>query len=172
VTQLRSGARLAFLLATVAGLGDRLPAPGTLAGSLPAAALWWSLVALVRPAALRLSGTTVGLVVAIVAGIWAAGEEAQRRGVSDPGPVVVDEVAGQWLTYLVALPFLHLDGLRGQAMVVGAGFFLFRCFDVLKPWPASALERLPGGLGIMADDLAAGVMAGALLALLGHWQGW
>jgi phosphatidylglycerophosphatase A len=167
-----SRARLAFHLATFVSLGDRLPAPGTLAGSLPAAALWWTLVALVQPATFRLSGTTVGVVAATVAGIWAAGMEAQRRGLPDPGPVVVDEVAGQWLTYLVALPFLHLDGLRGQAMVVGAGFLAFRFFDVVKPWPASALERLPGGLGIMADDLAAGIMAGVVLAAVGHWQGW
>jgi phosphatidylglycerophosphatase A len=107
-----------------------------------------------------------------IVGVWAAGEEEARRGRSDPGPVVVDEVAGQWLTYLVALPFLRLGGAPELALVIGSGFLLCRVFDVAKPWPLCALERLDGGLGIMADDLAGGVLAGAALAALAMWFGW
>jgi len=159
-------------VATLFGLGDRLPAPGTLAGSLPTALAWLALLAARLPTAPLLSAAVAVAVALIVVGVWAAGEEAASRGVSDPGPVVIDEVAGQWLTYLVALPFLRLGGLPEQALVIGSGFLLFRAFDVAKPWPLSALERLDGGLGIMADDLAGGVFAGAVLAALGAWLGW
>jgi phosphatidylglycerophosphatase A len=102
-------------------------------------------------------------------GTWAADLESRRRGTEDPGPVVVDEVAGQLLTYLVALPVASLAGLREQLAVVGGGFFLFRFFDIVKPWPANRLERLPGGLGIMADDLAAAAYAGLGLAITSWW---
>ena len=159
-------------VATMFGLGDRLPAPGTLAGSLPTALVWWALLAL-RPAPAPLLSVAVAVaVVLFILGVWAAGEEAARRGRADPGPVVIDEVAGQWLTYLVALPFLRVGGGPELALVIGCGFFLFRVFDVVKPWPLSALERLDGGLGIMAEDLVGGVLAGAALAALGVWLGW
>ena len=75
---------------------------------------------------------------------------AERVGLKDPGIVVVDEVLGQWVT-LLALPF--------TPATAALGFLLFRAMDIVKPWPARDLERLPGGWGIMADDVAAGVYA-------------
>ena len=93
-----------------------------------------------------------------VIGLWAAGREEARVGVRDPSTIVVDEVAGMLLT-LVAAP----AGL-GWAL---AGFFLFRVFDVWKPWPIDRLQDLPGGWGVMTDDLLAGVYANLLLQL-GH----
>ena len=87
-------------------------------------------------------------------GALAAGRVAGKLGLEDPGLVVVDEVAGQWLT-LVALPFTPVTAL--------VGFLAFRAMDIVKPWPARDLERLHGGWGIMADDLAAGVYAHLLL---------
>ncbi len=157
-------ARLARAVATTCGLGDRLPAPGTFAGSLPAALAWWALAAAL-PARLPLALATAALVaLAVAVGIPAAGAEAARRGRHDPGPVVVDEVAGQWLAYLAALPLLP-PGLPLWRAVAG-GFLLFRAFDIVKPWPVRRLERLPGGLGIVADDLAAGLEAGLALALV------
>jgi phosphatidylglycerophosphatase A len=87
-------------------------------------------------------------------GALAAGRVAGKLGLEDPGLVVVDEVAGQWLT-LVALPFTPATALFG--------FLAFRAMDIVKPWPARDLERLHGGWGIMADDLAAGVYAHLLL---------
>ena len=91
-------------------------------------------------------------------GVWAADRAARLLGAKDPKSVVVDELLGQWITYL---PFAALD-FWGYA----AGFALFRLFDVLKPPPVRNLERLPGGLGIMADDAAAGVLAALCLGLL------
>jgi phosphatidylglycerophosphatase A len=169
---MRDRSSLARHIATTFGLGDRLPAPGTTAGSLPAALLWWGLTACLPWPAARLTTTTILVITASVAGIWAGGIEAERRRTADPGPVVVDEVAGQWLTYLVALPYLSFAGWQSLAGAVAAGFLLFRLFDIAKPWPVNRLERLPGGLGIMADDLAAGVYAGASLIALAHWSGW
>jgi len=171
--------RVATGLATVGGLGDRLPAPGTFAGSLPAALGWWLLVMAVSSQTLQLIFLGVATVGITAAGIWAAGVEAARRGTEDPGPVVVDEVAGQWLTYLVAMAWLAPSPIWsaaagapsawGQAIAAGLGLLLFRVFDILKPWPICRLERLPGGLGIMADDLAAGVAAGVVLIILSRY---
>ncbi len=155
--------RWAFRIATTFGLADHVVAPGTLAGSLPAALLWILLVLPLRSALPAAVLTGALAVFATLAGVWAAGEEAERRGAEDPGPVVIDEVAGQWLTLLVAVPRLHLETPAGVLAAAAAGFVAFRLFDVLKPWPVRRFERLPGGLGIMADDLVAAVYAGLLV---------
>jgi len=157
-------ARSARWIATTFGLGEILPAPGTTAGSLPAAAVWAALAATLSTPSQLLAATSVLTLAAVIVGVWAAGTEASRRGAEDPGPVVIDEVAGQWLCYLTALPFIHFSGGYALLLVTAGGFFLFRLFDVWKPWPISRLEQLPGGVGIVADDLAAGALAGVLLA--------
>jgi len=155
-----------YHIATVLGLGDRLPAPGTTAGSLPAIVGWWlAMVVLPGPAA-RLSATLVGAGVVFAVGIWAAAAESARRGLGDPGPVVIDEVAGQWLTMVPALLLLDVQAASSLGGSAVAGFFLFRFFDVAKPWPVKLFEKLPGGLGIMADDIAAGCYAAGLLAIV------
>ena len=83
-------------------------------------------------------------------GIWAAGREEARVGVRDPSSVVVDEVAGMLVALIAAPPGL------GWALAL---FCLFRVFDVWKPYPIHRLQDLPGGWGIVADDLLAGVYA-------------
>jgi phosphatidylglycerophosphatase A len=80
----------------------------------------------------------------------------------DPGHVVIDEVAGQWIALIFSR--VNLSHLL-------AGFLLFRLFDIVKPWPARQLERLPGGWGIMLDDVAAGVYAFLFMLALNHWIG-
>ena len=150
-------ASVARILATVGGLGDLFPAPGTTVGSLAGVLLYWVSSAL-WPDAVTLIALA-GLAVLIPVSVWACGAEAARRGVPDPHPVVLDEVAGQWLTLgVVALVQRHAPGLRELI----AAFFLFRLFDVVKPWPIRRLEDLAGGWGIVADDLAAGAAAGVL----------
>lgn len=91
-----------------------------------------------------------------VAGVAAATSLEKALGYHDPSEVVVDEVAGLFVTML----WLPLT-----VWTCVAGFLLFRLFDVLKPWPASRAERMPGGWGIMADDLVCGVMANLLIRL-------
>jgi len=149
------------VLATVGTLGERLPAPGTTVGSLVGALLFAGAAAL-WPGHI-LGAALAGLTVLVPLSIWACGAEAIRRGVGDPGPVVLDEVAGQWVA--LALLVAVRPGVPA-AGALAASFLLFRAFDVVKPWPIGRLERLPGGWGIVADDLAAGLAAGAVHLLL------
>jgi len=137
----------AKLVATGLGSGYSPFAPGT-AGSLVGLALVLPLAGLSWPVQLAATAALALL------GVLAAARVAQLLGRKDPGLVVVDEVAGQWITFL-ALPLTPVTAL--------AGFVLFRVMDIVKPWPARALERLPGGVGIMADDVAAGIYAHLVL---------
>ena len=100
------------------------------------------------------------IVIVVVVGIPAATLEARGCGKKDPSHVVIDEVAGQLVTFL-ACPIVW------QALL--AGFILFRGFDILKPPPVRSLERLPEGTGIVVDDLGAGVYALIVLQLLLHF---
>mgnify|MGYP001554919456 CR=1 FL=1 len=152
-------------VATFSGLGDRLPAPGTTVGSLPSALLWLGACAFLSTSSARIVLTAVGLVLLTIVGVWSSEIEAERRGEGDPRPIVLDEAAGQWLTYVVALPFVPLLTFTNLAIFAAAGFFLFRIFDVVKVWPIRAFEKLPGGIGIVADDLAAGYFAAACLII-------
>jgi len=122
----------------------------------------------VPTASIQIILTGIGLVMATVIGTWAADTEARRRHRTDPGPVVVDEVAGQWLTFLIALLFLPETYSTPVVVLAAAGFFIFRFFDIFKPWPVRRLESLPGGFGIMFDDLAAGLYSGGCLLILAH----
>ena len=109
----------------------------------------------------------IAVLVAIVVGIWACGEHAARLHVSDPSECVLDEVAGQW----IALMPIAFYARPYDWPLYAIGFFLFRLFDIAKFWPMSAAEDLPGGLGVMADDVLAGLIAAALLwiALANGW---
>ena len=138
--------RVGVIVATVGGAGYFPVAPGTVGSAVGVA------VYLLLPRGWLIPVT----VVVTLVGIWAAGEAARHFAREDPGPVVVDEVAGQLLTLL----FTGV-GLRGAVL----GFLLFRILDIVKPWPANRFERLPGGVGIMADDLMAGLYGNVLMQL-------
>ena len=141
---------LAWVLSLWFGCGLLPYAPGT-AGTLGALPLY----SLVRPYGLGALAATAVAVAAL--GVWSSSRVARATGLHDPQFVCVDEVAGVLVTWLAAP-----EGWKGTL----AGFVLFRLFDWLKPYPARALERLPGGFGIVCDDLAAGAWgAAALLAL-------
>ena len=149
-------------LCTWFGVGLLRPAPGTW-GSLAAIILALPILALTNPDSARLLLAT-GVLAVTLAGITCTAAAVRHFGVEDPPQVVVDEVAGVWLA-LAVLP----DHLLGQPLLaVVAAFVLFRVFDIAKPWPVTWCERLPGGWGIMTDDLVAGLLAGLLAtALLG-----
>ncbi len=157
--------RLARAIATYGGLGERLPAPGTSVGSLPVCLAWWAICAMIPVPSVRIAITAVGLFAAAAVGTWAAEVEAERVGVDDPRQIVVDETAGQLLVFLVALPFVPLTTQLELLVFVAVGFLLFRFFDIVKPWPIRIFEKFPGGIGIVADDLAAGYVAAAVLAI-------
>ena len=142
--------RVALALATVLGVGYVPFAPGTL-GSAAGLVLWWLLPA--SPAVQAL--TIVGL---FVVGSWSGTVAERHFGTTDPSAIVIDEVMGMLITL-----FLNPVGRLGA---LGA-FLLFRIADVVKPYPANRLERLPGGVGVMADDAMAAVYANlALRAVL------
>lgn len=145
---------VALAVATCLGVGYVPFAPGTF-GSLAGLVLWAAL-----PGTLPAQAIAIGLSFGL--GAWASSAAEHHFRATDPGPVVVDEVMGMLVTL-----FLIPVGWQGAFL----GFFWFRLFDVIKPYPANRLERLPGGFGIMADDLMAAVYANvALRATLGSWN--
>jgi phosphatidylglycerophosphatase A len=150
--------RLAVFVATVAYCGYFPVAPGTvgsLAGLIVYTLVWWSQSLIVE----------MGLIaVLFAAGVWAGTTAEHYFGGIDPGPIVIDEVVGM----LITLAFIPV-GLSGAIV----GFFLFRVFDIIKPYPAGRLERLHGGLGVMADDAMAAIYANVSLRLV-QWAvpGW
>jgi phosphatidylglycerophosphatase A len=160
---------IAALLATGFGAGLSPIAPGT-AGSAVGLALAWLLVpvfpfthpgSLLPVAGLLMSGLAVGLL-----GVAVSGPVCRVLESSDPGCVVIDEVAGQ-LIASAAVPWLApFQSTAGEAAAWVASFVLFRAFDVVKPWPIGRLQCLPGGWGVVADDVAAGIAAAAVLALV------
>ncbi len=165
-----------FKTACVTGLGSGLlPGPTGTWGSLVAVVLfagWWLTAGTSRllHEVVLLVALAAACVVAIRFGPWAI--TRYRR--PDPKQFTLDEVAGQWLA-LLALPIGTDAGLTPLLTVLAGQFVLFRFFDVLKPTPARELERLPGGWGILADDLAAGLyanLAGQVLWRLPPVAGW
>jgi phosphatidylglycerophosphatase A len=158
--QIRNPTRWAFVVATFFGVGYGKPGPGTW-GSVAALLLWaacaWSLQP--PPHALLLI-LLAGIAISIVLGVPAATIVARESGRKDPQFVVIDEVAGQWIA-LIGCPFDFRHAL--------IALVLFRLFDITKPFPARQLESLPGGWGIVFDDVAAGLYAWGIAAMLRIW---
>ena len=150
-------------MASALGLGHLPVAPGTWA-SAAAAAAYVLIDRLPAPWAPVLLG-------ALLLGVFAAGlalvpAAEAAYGSKDPRQFVLDEVAGQWLTCL-------LFAWRGPLATAAAAFVAFRVFDIVKPFPIKRLETLPGGWGVMSDDLAAGAYAAGTLWLLARLAaGW
>ncbi len=133
------------LLATWFGAGYMPKAPGTW-GSALALPFAWGILTISG-----VYGLLAASLIVFAIGIWAANDYMGRTGTDDPGPVVIDEVVGQWLVLTVVpmeLPWFLV------------GFALFRLFDIVKPWPVNLMDqRIKGGLGVMLDDVGAGIYA-------------
>jgi phosphatidylglycerophosphatase A len=171
--------RVSLAIATAFGLGYLPKAPGTW-GSLAGVVLGWGALALSRfQVAPRIAATgdlsnppallwtnfawneSAIVIIVSVIGVWAADRTAKYLHTKDPQVVVIDEVAGQLISYLgLATP--RTFAVNWKYLLLG--FILFRVFDIWKPFPARQAESLPGGLGIMADDWIAGIYAA-----LGLW---
>lgn len=159
----------AALVLTTFGVGYIPGAPGTYGSAvgvliyLGTQAWWNSLGFTLEASAPRFSMQfawvilAAGLLIFCLIGIWASGRAVPLLGNDDPSQAVVDEVLGQLITFSF-IPF----GLSWPFIL--AGFLLFRLFDIWKPYPIGDLQVLPGGLGICADDIVAGVYAGICLA--------
>jgi len=149
---------LALSIATF-GVGYLPLAPGTF-GSLVGVGLFLLLARAM--AGDVLVAVVLALIVAVtLAGIWAGSRIEQLSGRKDPGKVVVDEVAGQ----LIALFPLTLFAHWSTGLVI-LSFILFRFFDIVKPYPANRLQELDGGIGIMFDDLIAGVYGAVVVSII------
>ena len=137
------------------GSGLSPKAPGT-AGTLAAIPLYLLLVQL------PLLGYLLAVSLIALGGIWLCGESSRRLGVHDHGGIVWDEFAGFFVT-MIAAP--------SGWVWIGLGFALFRLFDIWKPWPVRVADRhIHGGLGIMLDDLLAGVYAWLVLQVIAHFS--
>lgn len=149
---------LAYLLATACGCGYAPIGPGT-AGSLAA------LIAAILLHTYAGSGRITFLILAaasLLPGIWSAGVVAKHEAKPDPGLVVIDEVIGQWITLAGAATLNWKSYL--------AAFLLFRLLDIWKPPPVRQVEALPGGLGIVADDVLAGLYGALAIFLLDRFR--
>jgi phosphatidylglycerophosphatase A len=150
--------RWATLVATFFGIGRLHPGPGTW-GSGAAVILWWLLGCWIAPG-WQPWAAALSALVAVLIGIPAATRVARASGGKDPQFVVIDEVAGQLIT-LIAAP------IAWQSLLLG--FILFRAFDIVKPPPVRQLERLPEGIGIVVDDVGAGLYALAVMQVVIHF---
>ena len=150
---------LLYALGTFFWTGYFPIAPATMA-SAGVMVLWWAGWTFLGPIPLWLQGALLVGVTAI--GIPIAGKLEEIHG-EDPSLVVIDEVAGMLVTYL---------GLSAGVYGWVAGFFWFRFFDIFKPLGVRKLEKLGGGLGIMADDLGAGVLAAIATQAMAYFLGW
>jgi phosphatidylglycerophosphatase A len=144
----RVASAVAWTLATWFGCGRVPKAPGT-AGTVGAIPLYLLL------ARTGQAGVGLAAMVATFVGVWAASVVARQLALKDPQVVVIDEVAG----FLVTMVPVRI--VSWQAVL--AGFVLFRVLDSLKPWPIRRAEALPGGWGIVLDDVAAGVFGAAAM---------
>ncbi len=148
----------ATAVATFFGIGHLRPGPGTF-GSATTVVLWWLLAHKIMPSWQPWAAALLALI-AVLIGIPAATRVARASGRKDPQFVVIDEVAGQLVT-LIAAP------VAWQSLLLG--FILFRAFDIVKPPPVRQLERLPEGMGIVVDDVGAGLYALAVMQIVLHF---
>jgi phosphatidylglycerophosphatase A len=148
---------LALSIATC-GVGYLPLAPGTF-GSLVGVGIFLLLARAISGNALVVV-VLVAIVAVTCAGTWAATRTEQLSGRKDPGKVVVDEVAGQFIALFPLTLFA-----RWSTVAVIVSFILFRFFDIVKPYPANRLQELNGGAGVMLDDLVAGVYGAIIVSI-------
>ncbi len=164
--------RTSELLLTTSGLGHMRPASGTW-GSLPPILVAYPMLLLGIGPGNPLAWVYY-LVLAPICIIYSSacvllGHEAEAKWGKDPSEVVADETAGQCLTLMFIPAGICNCPLSTMGAVLGA-FFLFRAFDILKPWPAGAMQRIAGGWGILLDDIAAGIMGGIALSVIMYFM--
>ncbi len=147
--------RLAFAIATAGGVGLAPVAPGTAASLFAAFVLWL----------IPFSNFSLGvtLVCVALAGVWAGGRIERLAGRKDPGLIVIDEVAGMMFSVLV---------LPRTVGILLVAFFCFRVLDIVKPFPIKQAQSLPGGFGVIVDDLIAGACTLLLLVASRAFFGW
>ncbi|GFZ87415.1 phosphatidylglycerophosphatase A [Rickettsiales bacterium] len=159
-----SNNKIVVAIATCFGVGKLPYMPGTWASFF--SILFLSLFILVTKNYLLVF---LVLLLLFLLGTWASDEYSKHTGHHDPKEIVIDEVVGQILTIFIAVPFANIDtsnffNLRGFLFLL-VTFILFRLFDITKPWPVSFVDtNIRRGIGVMLDDVVAGLMAGLIFA--------
>ncbi len=148
----------AFWIATGFGSGLMRPAPGT----------WGTIVAVFIAWGVAHSAGLIGIiaitVLSIPIGIWSAEIYGQKSGKKDASEVVIDEFTGMWIALLPQS--FAMPGLESPPIWIIVAFITFRFFDILKPWPIGWLDRnVPGGLGVMLDDIVAGIFTAIIMLI-------
>ncbi len=152
--------RFSTIIASVLGIGYFPLASGTVMSIVAAVVAWYL--------AQHGGGLTLiaASLLAFVIGVWACGDHVRATGRDDPSECVIDELAGQWL----ACAGICFTPIFPSVAAFALAFLLFRLFDILKPWPISAAEKLPGGMGVMADDMLAGLAAGIIAGAVHYFR--
>lgn len=152
--------RFSTIIASVLGIGYFPLASGTVMSIVAAVAAWYLAQ---HGGGLTLTAASL---LAFVIGVWACGDHVRATGRDDPSECVIDELAGQWL----ACAGICFTPIFPSVAAFALAFLLFRLFDILKPWPISAAEKLPGGMGVMADDMLAGLAAGIIAGAVHYFR--
>lgn len=154
--------RASTIVASVFGIGYFDVAPGTI---MSAVATPLALLIALRAGSMSVVGAAL---IAFTIGVYACADHMRQTGRhDDPSECVIDELAGQWLACAFAVLTFggHVPLAASPLPTFALAFILFRVFDIWKPWPVSAAEKLSGGVGVMLDDMVAGLMAGVLVVL-------
>ncbi len=151
--------KLAFLIATVGGIGYSPVMPGTLG----------ALIGLLLCSVIPVDALGWGLLGLYAIGVWASDLVCSTNNIEDPSYIIIDEVVGMMFIFVCWIPYIHVFSTKALLLnpVLWILFGLFRFFDIRKPWPISCFEQLPGGYGVMADDIVAG-LAGFLVFWFWH----
>lgn len=158
-------------LLTTFGLGKLRPAPGTWGSLPPVAAAWLLIVAGLGPDQtlvhwLIYNGVLLAILIVFSAACVVFGDAAEARfGKKDPGQICADETAGQCLP-LMLLPAHVAASPSATIATLGLAFIAFRVMDIIKPWPAFRLQKVPAGWGVLLDDLAAGIQAAIVVQVV------
>jgi len=152
--------RISTIVASVFGIGYFPVASGTVMSIIAVPLAIW-----IARAGGGMAVIAASLLVFAI-GVWACGDHVRATGRDDPSECVIDELAGQWL----ACAGISLGFGPGSAPEFALAFLLFRLFDILKPWPIVAVEKLPGGMGVMADDMLAGLAAAVIGGLVQYFR--
>lgn len=152
---------LAELVATFAQIGYLKPAPGTW-GSAAAVPVFWALYE-----ALGVPGIVIGILAAFFGGLWATKELTTGAADHDPSFIVIDEVAGQWIALLPVAIGASAAGVPSTALWPGylTAFVAFRLFDIWKPWLVGRADARGDAMGVMLDDVIAGVFAAVVVLI-------
>lgn len=155
---------LAFFIATGFGAGLIPFAPGTF-GSLVGLLIASGLIHVFSSDVILLQNSLIvaGLVLAMI-GVWSGTRAERIFDRKDAGQIVIDEVCGQVISFVFIAPYLARLGSQWRWWMI-AGFALFRFFDIFKPYPLNSLQQLTGGIGVMMDDVIAGIYAAIIMSL-------